>query len=89
MSWQLMTMQPQIFVIPKSAKPNNEDIGEVVNDLRQTIVRVIAQDQILIDLVTANGSIAYLGMETDLKSGLNLDGQARLDFAFTYVLDPS
>lgn len=88
MSVQLMTMTPQVFVIPKSAKPNNEGIGTLVNEFRDIIVRVVAQDSVLLSILGSNGSVAYMGMETDLKSGSHLDGQARLDFAFTYVLDP-
>lgn len=85
---QLMTMTPQIFVVPKSAKPQNVGIGTLVNEYRDLIVRVVAQDPVLLAILGSNGSVAYMGMETDLKSGANLDGQCRLDFAFTYVLDP-
>lgn len=88
MTPQLMIMQPEIYVVPKTKKPGNEGIGPEVNDFRMTIVRVVAQDPELIALVGSNGSIAYMGMVTDLKSGSNLDGQSRFDFRFTYVLDP-
>lgn len=85
---QLVTMQPEIFTIPEVKKPKNIGLGEEVNDLRITLIRVIAQDPVLLDIIGANGSIAYMGMVSDLKSGMNLDGQTRLDIAFTYVLDP-
>jgi hypothetical protein len=85
---QLMTMQPQVFILPDTQLPQNVTIGTVVNDFRLTIIRVIAQDPVLLGLVGSNGSIAYMSMETDLKSGGTLEGQSRLDFAFTYVLDP-
>lgn len=85
---QLMTMTPEIYIIPETAKPANPDIGTEVNDFRETIVRVIAQDQVLLDLIGSNGSVSYIRMVTDLKSGMALDGQCRLDFSFTYVLDP-
>lgn len=93
---QLMTMTPQLFVLPKDALPLNEtyDVakvnqGTIVNGFRDTVIRVIAQDPVLLDLVTSNGSIAYMGMETDFKSGSALQGQCRLDFAFTYPYDPT
>jgi hypothetical protein len=89
MTPQLMTMTPEIYVIPQIKKPQNVGIGTEVNDFRMTIVRVIAQDPVLISIIGANGSIAYMGMVTDLKSGAAVDGQCRLDFAFTYLLDPS
>lgn len=88
MSPTLVTMRPEIYVIPKSQLPGNAGMGTTVNEFRFTMIRVIAQDPVLKDLVGSNGNIAYQGMVTDLKSGAFLDGQARLDFAFTYVLDP-
>lgn len=86
---QLMLMKPQIYILPKTDKPANTAIGSTVNKFRFAIVQAIARDPILLDLVGANGNISYLGMETDLKSGALLDGQARLDFSFVYVLDPN
>lgn len=85
---QIMTMTPQIFIIPDSRKPANEGIGTTVNEFRDVMVRVIAQDPQLLSILGSNGSVAYMGMETDLKSGASLDGQARLDFTFTYVYNP-
>jgi hypothetical protein len=88
MTPQLMTMTPQVFVLPDEKLPANEGIGELVNMMRDIIVRTLANDPTLLALLGSNGSIAYLGMETDLKSGGALQGQCRLDFALTYVLDP-
>lgn len=89
MGAQIMTMTPQVFFIPDSRKPHNEQIGTTVNAYRDMIVRTVARDPVLIELVGANGGIAFMGMETDLKSGAQLDGQCRLDFSFTYMFDPS
>jgi len=88
MSQELITMRPQIFVIGKSLKPQNEGVGAALNGYRIGIIRAIAQDAALLALVGSNGDIAYNGCETDLKNGSLLDGQLRLDFAITYVLDP-
>lgn len=88
MGVQLMTMTPQVFFVPKSRRPMNAGIGTEVNAYRDIIVRVVAQDPQLLSILGSNGSVAYMGMETDLKSGSTLDGQARLDFVFTYLLDP-
>lgn len=84
---QLMTMTPQIFFLPETRRPLNTGIGQLVNAYADLIVRTIAHDPQLLTILGANGSVAYLGMETDLKSGSLLDGQCRLDFAFTYVYD--
>jgi hypothetical protein len=87
---QLMTMTPQIFLVPEfGRKPKNEGLGTFVNEIRMTVIRLIAQDPQLLAILGGNGSIAYMGMETDLKSGAQLDGQCRFDFTFTYFLDPS
>jgi hypothetical protein len=96
MSFQLMTMAPQVFFIPKELLPRNQtiatppvNIGTIVNEYADLIVRVVARDTVLQALVGNNGSIAYIAMVTDLKSGAALQGQCRLDFAFTYMIDPS
>lgn len=97
MPFQRMTMSPQVFIIPQNANllavdeeaASSPTVGTLVNELRLTIVRVIAQDPVLQDILGGDGTIAYMGMTTDLKSGMRLDGQAQLDFAFTYLLDPS
>lgn len=96
MGFQLMTMNPQVYFIPKELLPKNVtqatppvNIGTIVNEFADLIIRVVARDASLQALVGANGSIAYLAMETDLKSGSALQGQCRLDFALTYMIDPN
>lgn len=93
---QLMTMTPQVFFIPKELLPTNqtigvspENIGSIVNSYADIIVRTVIQDAVLQSLVGSNGSITLTLVETDLKSGGALQGQCRLDFAFTYLMDPS
>lgn len=86
---QLMIMTPEVYVLPKSKHPMNVGIGTEVNSFYDTIVRVVANDPILIELVGPNGSIALMRLITDLKSGSALDGQCRIDFNFTYVFDPT
>lgn len=86
---QLMMMRPQVCFIAKSKKPKNEGLGTEVNLYRDLIVRVVAQDPQLLTILGSAGSVAYMGMETDLKAGSRLDGEAKLDFTFTYLYDPS
>lgn len=88
MSPQIMTMTPQIFYLPKSKLPENVGIGEDVNAFRVKIIEAIAGDAELIEIIGSHGDIALMFCDTDLKSGGLLLGQARFDFAITYVLDP-
>lgn len=88
MSPQLMIMTPQIFYLPTSKLPLNTGIGEDVNAFRIKIIEAVAGDAELIEILEAEGDIALVSVDTDLKSGGLLLGQARLDFAITYVLDP-
>ena len=88
MSPSLVTMNPQVFVVMKSRLPQNENLGQEMNELRLQMIHALVTDETLIGLLSANGDMNYLGNETDLKSGSNLEGQMRLDFAMTYVLDP-
>lgn len=87
MTAQLMTMTPQIFYILDSRKPLNEGVGPDVNAFRITIATTIARDPQLRAILGSNGSVAYMRMTSDLKSGSRLDGEVQLDFAFTYPLD--
>lgn len=89
MTAQLMTMRPEIFLVLDSRKIQNVGIGEDVNAFRMTLINVIAHDPALLAILGSNGSIAYMGMVTDLKSGSRLDGEVKFEFAFTYLLDPT
>lgn len=81
----IVTMQPEIYILPKTKLPQNESIGNDVNSMRIAIVEALASDDELQVLCT---SITYLGMTTDFKSGMSMQGQARLNIAFVYALDP-
>jgi hypothetical protein len=89
MSPELITMKPQLFIILKSHKPTNEYVGEDLNQYRADLITAVDLDATLRTLVGSNGNIAYTGCTTDLKSGQQAEGQMRLDFDITYVLDPS
>ena len=83
-----MAMKPQIFVLMDARQPQNVDVGTDINAFRTAIIRAIAADTTLRSLVGTNGDIVYNGSETDLKSGSPLDGEMRLDFTFSYFVDP-
>lgn len=85
---QIMVMKPEIFIVLKSRKPQNVGVGEDINAIRLELIRAIAVDTTLQELTGSNGAIAYLGCDTDLKSGGPAEGQMRLDWEFVYVLNP-
>lgn len=85
----MMTLRPQIFVVMDTRLPQNASIGTDLNAIRTALIEALAGDATLLSLVGSNGDIVYNGLETDLKSGSSLDGQARLDFSITYPLDPN
>lgn len=88
MSPCLVTMMPQIFIITKLKKPQNEGIGELLNSFRVSIVKAIADDTELIALLGSNGDLSYDGCLTDLKTGSSVQGEMQLDFSLTTLLDP-
>jgi hypothetical protein len=88
MTPSIMTMSPELYILLAEGRPNNEDVGQTLNAKRIALIAAIAGDAALKDLTGSNGSIVYNGCVTDLKSGSQLLGEMRLDFTFTYVLDP-
>jgi len=88
MSPVIVTMRPQIFVLLKNVKPNNIDVGTLLNTYRGAIVRAIAADTQLAALVGPNGDMSYDGAETDLKSGMPMEGQMQISVSISCPLDP-
>jgi hypothetical protein len=91
---QLTRMSPELYVLLDEARPIGEGadglgIGSVLNDKRIKLCAAIYADTALAALLGPNGGIVYNGCATDLKSGSALTGQMRLDFAFTYMFDPT
>ena len=89
MAPSIMRMTPQIFIILKNKKPTNTDVGTRLNQLRGVVIRKLATDADLLALIGANGTIQYLGCETDLKSGELAEGQMRLDLELRYAFNPN
>jgi hypothetical protein len=89
MSPSIMRMTPQVYIILKNKKPKNDNIGTELNTLRGVVIRAIATDADLLTLIGGNGTIQYLGCETDLKSGELAEGQMRLDFELRYAFNPN
>lgn len=94
MSKTLNTAKPEIYVLLKEYRPNNEsdsavNVGTMLGALRKEVVKKIATDSALLALLGPNGKMQYTGCVTDLKSGSALSGEMRLDFSFSYVFDPN
>ena len=88
MSPVLVRMKPQVFAILKIKKPQNEGVGTDLNALRAAIIKAFADDAQLLALIGPNGDIAYDGCETDLKTGMSLEGQVQMSFSLLTVLNP-
>ena len=85
----IMELQPQIFVflMPREDE-RNEGVGEELSSWRIKVFKAIRDDDSLIALCGSNGGIAYRGCETDMQSGATIEGQIRIDFGFSYTLNP-
>lgn len=85
----VMQLRPELYVLLPEDRPNNDNIGPVLNQHRVNLCKAIGEDDALRMLLSSNGNIIYNGCATDLKSGSALTGQMRLDFFFNYTFFPS
>lgn len=89
---QKIRMQPELYVVVKETRPNNDqptNVGSQLNAYHDALIKAISNDTQLATLLGSNGKAIYLGCATDLKSGSALSGTIRLDFAFEYWIIPS
>lgn len=84
----LVTMRPQVFVVLKMQQPVNPTVGTLLNKYRANLLHRFAVDQQLLALLGAEGEFAYAGMQTDLKSGMPMDGQALLTLTVRHLVNP-
>lgn len=89
MTGQIMTLRPELYILLKEGRPNNETIGAELNAFRIAFLASMWADVTLADLVGPNGNLVYNGCATDLKSGSALSGEMRLDFVVNYLLKPT
>jgi hypothetical protein len=86
----IFTLSPQIFIVLKPRDDiNNDGIGEELSAYRVKIIKLMRDDDTLAALLGANGEALYLSSETDMQTGSTMQGQMQMDFAFSYVLNPS
>lgn len=95
MAKSFVTAKPEIFFLSKEYRiPNvrasdSKNVGTILNDAKTAITNKIAGDTVIRGLLGPNGRLQYTGCITDLKSGSAISGEMRMDFSFTYVLDPN
>lgn len=85
----LVSLEPEIYLSMKSAKPDNVGIGQALNAFRVLILKAITTDAVLLSLIGTNGKIQYNGCITDLARGRAMDGEMALTIAFVYILKPT
>jgi hypothetical protein len=84
----LVTMTPQIFFEMPAPNPQNDGVGESLNAIRVNALKLILTDETLHEILTTNGYVRYLGMESDLVTGRAMQGESELKIALTYPLIP-
>lgn len=82
---RLVTMSPRIAVILDDREPLNELTGEDLNANIHTISNAIEADAGLATLVGPNGSVQYVGIDSELDWNRTLEGVAVFTMAITYV----
>jgi hypothetical protein len=85
---QQMIVVPQVFYVPVPPENQmNEGIGEALSLHRSALLKAIMTDGPLAMLAGDNGYVEYRGMETDMQTGAEVQGQFRLSFAVAYMLN--
>jgi hypothetical protein len=87
----LVSLNPEIFISLKGAKPQNENVGQLLSAFRVAVLKAIQQDSELGSLcdVETGGEIQYKGCDTDLGRNRNMSGEMGLNIAFVYAFKPS
>lgn len=88
MAPQLVTMAPEIFYLAGDL-PENQVPGTHLNLAKCRIMDAIVSDVGLREICGRNGSIGFGGMETDMKTGSTVAGEAKINPVFTYPFIPS
>lgn len=95
----VFTIYPQIFLAltPRDDITNttldgdNAPVGEELSMYRMRILNAIMNDETLVAMMGANGSIVYNGFDSDMMSGStigSLGATMQFHFEFSYMLNP-
>lgn len=90
-------LEPQVFLqlVPRDDDTNltvggiAAPVGPELSAYRVAVIKLLTQDTNLWAMLGSNGTVRYLGCETDMQAMAPLVGQLRLDFQFHYVVDPN
>jgi hypothetical protein len=84
----IMRMTPEIYIVLNVRKPQNENVGQDLNTARAALLDLVLHDKQLLQIVGANGAMAYDGCVTDLARNRTMKGQMGLSLTFIYPLIP-
>ena len=84
---QMMTMRPQIWVILKNRKPQNDDLGQDLNAFRISILEKLTTSSALSDAIGSSGELSLESVTTDLESGKLVEGQMLIQLGIVYCLN--
>lgn len=81
----ILHMTPQVHVaLENRSTEDNKDVGPDLNTFLKEIQDRISNDTQLHDLVTPNGDIVYLGLQSDLGVGRTMAGQYQINWRLQY-----
>lgn len=79
----LFAMTPQMVLV---VTRGSETLGTDLNTFRTRIIKAVLADEELAAIVGSNGSIRYVGLQSDLSVGRSMLGSYALGFTFVYPL---
>lgn len=82
----LVTLLPEFLLM---LKDRPDDVGSVLGGYVNRLVAAVLLDSTLIGLCTNAGAVRYLGFDSDLQQGRELQGSALVRFAYDYVMHPT
>lgn len=84
----LMVLLPEVFYVPLPPdNRQNVDLPSQTTAMRNQLLRAIMLDGELQKRAGENGYVDYRMLDTDLRSGGEVQGQFRLDLAVAYMLN--
>ena len=83
---QIVTMRPEVHVVLENSGTQKEEVGSKLNEMRLLLLRKIMRDPQIWELLTENGNVQYLGLDSDQGYGREMSGKMNLQLAFTYPL---
>lgn len=85
---QIVTLKPEIIVVLRPRIPENEGVPEELSAFRIAVFKAINNNASLIALLGSNGGIEYQGFNTDMATGMAMEGQLQIMFDFNYTFIP-